>query len=90
VEASRRLLRIAAPVEFVSLVVLLVNLATAHWRAVSSLVGPVHGCAYLFVVIATARVPGATVRTRLSAIVPGVGGLIAVRRLSRVPTASRP
>jgi len=50
---SSRLLRAAAPVELISLALLLVNLATVHWQAVASLFGPVHGCAYLFVIGAT-------------------------------------
>ncbi|MEV6649649.1 hypothetical protein [Streptomyces sp. NPDC051219] len=51
-----------------------------HWPAVSSLTGPVQGCAYLFVVIAAHRAPGATAATRALALVPGVGGLLALRR----------
>ncbi|WP_327287642.1 hypothetical protein [Streptomyces sp. NBC_01198] len=34
--------RIAAHIELISLVVLLANLATAHVRSVSSLMGPTH------------------------------------------------
>ncbi|MFF5896836.1 DUF3817 domain-containing protein [Streptomyces argenteolus] len=74
-----RLLRISARAELVSLLVLLVNLATAHLPAVSSLMGPTHGCAYLFVVIATARTAGASRRMKLYSLVPGVGGLLALR-----------
>lgn len=77
-----RSLRVAAPIEFVSLLVLLVNLATVDWHPVASLVGPIHGCAYLFVAVVTLRAPGAVGWTRLSGLVPGVGGLIAIRRLS--------
>jgi hypothetical protein len=75
-----RLLRTAALVELLSLVLLLANLATVHWPPVASLLGPVHGCAYLFVIGATLRVT-ADLRTRLTAIVPGVGGLLVLRRL---------
>ena len=66
--------------EFVSLALLLVNLATVHWAAVASLLGPTHGCAYLFVIGATIRESRAT-STRLLAIVPGIGGLLVIRRL---------
>ncbi|MGW1466782.1 hypothetical protein ACWCPT_20830 [Streptomyces sp. NPDC002308] len=48
----RRPLRIAAHTELVSLIVMPANLATAHLRPISSLTGPTHGCAYLFVVAA--------------------------------------
>lgn len=76
------LLRASALVELSSLVLLLGNLATAHWPAVASLLGPVHGCAYLFVVGSAVRV-SPRLRTRLLAVVPGVGGLLVVRRLRR-------
>jgi hypothetical protein len=74
-------LRVTAKVEFASLVVLLVNLATVHWAAVASLLGPIHGCAYLLVIGAAVRATR-DVRTRLLSIVPGVGGLLAGRRLA--------
>ena len=73
-------LRIAATVEFVSLLVLLANLATVHLPAVSSLAGPVHGCAYLFAVVAVARDPRRTPAAVALALLPGVGALLAVRR----------
>jgi hypothetical protein len=73
-------LRIAAIVELATLFVLLTNLATVHWPQVSSLFGPTHGCAYLFVIILTVRQSRA-VRTRATAVVPGVGGLLVLRQL---------
>jgi hypothetical protein len=81
-------LRAAARVEFVSLVLLFANLATVHWAPVASLVGPIHGCAYLFVIGAAWRATG-DARTRLLSAVPGVGGLLAARRLTgqRLATA---
>ena len=74
------LLRSAALVEFLSLLLLLANLATVHWPPVASLLGPVHGCAYLFVIGATVQATRDR-RTRLTAVVPGIGGLLALRRL---------
>jgi hypothetical protein len=79
-----QLFRVAATVELVSLLVLLVNLATVHLPAVSSLCGPVHGCAYLFVVVATSRNPAAATATKVLAWVPGIGGLLVARRLTAV------
>ena len=79
-----KLLRTAAVVELASLVLLLTNLATVHWAPVASLLGPVHGCAYLFVIGATVRVT-ADLPTRLLAAVPGVGGLLVMRRLRHRP-----
>ena len=75
------LLRVAAGIELATLVVLLTNLATVHWPAVSSAVGPTHGCAYLFVVALTVGRSRVT-RTRLTALVPGVGGLLVLRQLA--------
>jgi hypothetical protein len=75
-----RLLRAAALVEFLSLILLLANLATVHWPPVASLLGPVHGCAYLYVIGATLRTTR-DLRTRLAAAVPGIGGLLVSRRL---------
>lgn len=81
-------LRVAAAVEFVSLAVLLVNLLTAHLPAITSLGGPTHGCAYLFVVVATLRHPAATRTTKLTAWIPGVGGLLVLRQLADAERAS--
>ncbi|MFE8912550.1 DUF3817 domain-containing protein [Streptomyces globisporus] len=78
-----RPLRIAAHVEFVSLIVMLGNLATVHFGPLSSLMGPVHGCAYLFVVVAAWRAEGAAAAARATALLPGAGGLLALRRLDR-------
>ena len=76
-----RWLRLASWAETVSLLVLLVNLTTAHADAVSSLMGPVHGSAYL-ATIATAFLLPLPRRTRLLTLVPGVGGLLALRRVA--------
>ncbi|WP_181765024.1 DUF3817 domain-containing protein [Streptomyces albidus (ex Kaewkla and Franco 2022)] len=81
-----RHLRIAAHAELISLIVLLANLFTVHVQPVSSLMGPTHGCAYLFVVCATWRLKQATPTTKLLALVPGAGGLLALRQLARVGT----
>ena len=80
-----RLLRTAALVELISLALLLLNLATVHWPTLASLFGPVHGCAYLFVIGATIHESRDT-PTRLLAIVPGIGGLLVIRRRRNAPT----
>jgi hypothetical protein len=81
--------RVAAVVECVSLVVLLVNLATAHLPVITSLGGPTHGLAYLVVVIATLRDPAASRVAKLLALVPGIGGLLVLRQL-RAGVPARP
>ncbi|WP_243787710.1 DUF3817 domain-containing protein [Saccharopolyspora gloriosae] len=73
-----RPLRTAAYVEAASLLVLLVNLATVHWDAVSSATGPVHGCAYLITIAATFAA-AAPARAKLAAFLPAIGGLLALR-----------
>jgi hypothetical protein len=52
--------RIAAGVEAASLVVLLDNLHDTHTKALTTLVGPLHGTAYLVVIAAIALAPTAT------------------------------
>jgi hypothetical protein len=52
-----RALRIAAGVEAVSLLALLVNVATVHTDVITSLGGPVHGTAYLAVIACTWLTP---------------------------------
>lgn len=76
-----RLLRIAAVTEAVTLKLLLINLATAHLPAVAAALGPLHGAAYLMVIVATLQCPGAPRAARWWAVLPGIGGLLAVRRL---------
>jgi hypothetical protein len=76
------LLRAAAIVELVSLAVLLTNLATVHVPAVASLVGPIHGCAYLLVIGAAWQLTRSA-RTTLLAVIPVIGGLLALRATSR-------
>ncbi|MFE1775816.1 DUF3817 domain-containing protein [Streptomyces sp. NPDC059008] len=83
VRHPHRALRIAAGVELATLVVMLANLATAHLPALSSLVGPTHGCAYLFTVVAVARTPRRTPPTIALSLLPGIGGCLALRRLTR-------
>lgn len=83
-----RHLRIAAHAELVSLIVMLANLFTVHLKPVSSLLGPTHGCAYLFVVIATWRLQEATPAAKVLALLPGIGGLLALRQLDHADTTA--
>jgi hypothetical protein len=78
-----RALAAAAAVEALSLAVLLVNRATLHLDPVTSLAGPVHGTAYLVVIGAVLLLPGAPRAARLLALVPGIGGTLALHRLRR-------
>ncbi|MFK4066073.1 hypothetical protein [Streptomyces sp. NPDC029674] len=88
-----RTLRIAAGAEAVSLVLLLTNLFTIHAGPLSSLLGPLHGTAYLVVIAATWMLPAVVPSdgTRWRALVPGAGGLLALRRIEdRVRASRRP
>ncbi|MBW5426113.1 hypothetical protein GKQ77_31915 [Streptomyces sp. BG9H] len=82
-----RTLRIAAAAEAASLALLLGNLLTVHAPALSALLGPLHGTAYLVVIATTWMTPAAaTPGTRWRALVPGIGGLLALRRIeARTP-----
>ncbi|WP_037807035.1 hypothetical protein [Streptomyces sp. NRRL S-1448] len=82
-----RPLRIAAHAELASLITMLANVFTVHLKPISSLMGPTHGCAYLFVVIATWRLQHVPADAKVLAVVPGIGGLLALRQLDRVDTA---
>ncbi|MGW6781620.1 hypothetical protein [Streptomyces sp. NPDC054987] len=84
-----RVLLVAARVEAASLALLLGNLLTVHAEAVASLGGPVHGTAYL-VVILTAWRATAEPGVRWRACVPGLGGLLALRQLRRAAAAPAP
>ena len=77
-----RFFRIAAFVEFVTLLVLLGNLATVHVRPVTSLFGPTHGCAYLVIVLATWRNGSAETIAKVLALLPGIGGYLVLRQLN--------
>ncbi|MBB2949046.1 hypothetical protein FB565_008851 [Actinoplanes lutulentus] len=77
----RRALEIAAIAELLSLSILLLNLATAHFPAITSLGGPVHGFAYLMVVILTVSEKTASTRAKLLSLTPGIGGLLALRQI---------
>ncbi|GAA4974195.1 hypothetical protein HD597_005232 [Nonomuraea thailandensis] len=75
-----RLLRMAATAEAVSLTILLTNLFTLHLETITSVAGPVHGIAYVTVIAAASLARTAT-GVRLRALIPGVGGLLALRHL---------
>ena len=83
-----RLLRIAAVVEFATLAALLVNLVTVHWAPVASLLGPIHGCAYLAVIGATWQLTKNRTN-RLLALLPGIGGLLVRDRSRASPPPGR-
>jgi hypothetical protein len=84
-----RWLRVAAGVEAVTVIALFVNLATVHLPAVASMLGPVHGTAYL-AGIALAWTGGLPRSARLLACVPAVGAWLAARAAGRESVRHRP
>ncbi|MEV6849002.1 DUF3817 domain-containing protein [Actinoplanes sp. NPDC051411] len=60
---------------------MLANLATVHISWIAALVGPLHGCAYLLVIGAVLQAT-AERRPRWLSLVPGVGGLLAERKVA--------
>ncbi|MFC8125918.1 hypothetical protein [Streptomyces sp. NPDC057302] len=81
-----RTLRIAAAVEALSLVVLLLNVFTIHAKPITSLGGPTHGTAYLVAIAMTWAIPAAAgTGARWLALIPGIGAMLALRKLGGVP-----
>lgn len=78
-----RWLRVTAVVEGASLLLLVVNLLTVHLVAVTSVAGPVHGGAWLATMAIAFLIPVPPL-SRWMSLLPGVGGLLAVRHASRV------
>ncbi|MFC9243820.1 hypothetical protein ACFT7S_07130 [Streptomyces sp. NPDC057136] len=86
-----RTLRFAAGIEALSLAALLGNLLSTHTPAISQLLGPLHGTAYLVVIAATSMIPPTlSSGARGRALIPGFGGLLALRQIRNCARASRP
>ncbi len=77
-----KVLKIAAAVEAVSVCLLFLNLFTVHWEAVSSVLGPTHGTAYLVTIVTALTTAGASTRAKVLSFVPAIGGYLALRNLS--------
>lgn len=81
-----RTLEVLSVLELLSIVVLLINLATVHVDGVASVLGPLHGALYLAVAVIALLGRGLMLRTRLMALIPVLGGvltLINVRKEAR-------
>lgn len=79
----RRLFDWLAVAETLTLVVLLVNLATSHNEAVTSTAGPIHGIFYITVIIVALLIPQLSNRIRLVAAIPAIGAPLAVWTMRR-------
>ena len=76
-----RWLRLLAAFEFASLMVLLGNVALLHNATLAAALGPVHGAAYLSVIIGLLIREATPARVRWLSVVPGIGGFLALRTL---------
>lgn len=83
-----RWLRVAAAVEAATVVVLLANLATVHVPVVATVLGPIHGTAYL-AGIALTWTAGLSRTARLLACIPAAGAWLAARTVTTEPAGSR-
>jgi hypothetical protein len=86
----RRALRVLGTAELTTLALLLLNLVTVHHRAISGVLGPVHGLAYTATIIAAMLVAGGRSQVWLRALVPGIGGLLAARAVNPHPAPGDP
>jgi hypothetical protein len=66
--------------------VLLVNIAAGNGQRIAAVFGPLQGLAWLVGVLATWRDPRRDSRAAACAVVPGIGGLLALRALDRADT----
>lgn len=76
-------MRIVSALELVSLVVILTNRFTVHSPAVTSSGGPVHGLLYVSTILFALVLPFPR-SAKWLAVVPGIGGILALRRAGRV------
>jgi hypothetical protein len=58
-------------------------MATANAQLIAALIGPAHGSAWLFGVVATWRDPHRTSGIAVLAAIPGIGAMLALRALGR-------
>lgn len=79
----RRLFDWLVIVETVTLVVLLVNIVTAHDEGITGSVGPVHGLLYVAVIIVALLIPKLPNRIRLVAAIPAIGAPLAAWMMRR-------
>jgi hypothetical protein len=78
-----RALEVLSILELLSVVVLLVNLATVHVEGVASALGPTHGALYLAVAVTALLGQGLLPRTRVLALVPVLGGVFTLMNVRR-------
>jgi hypothetical protein len=78
---NTRVLVLLAAIEFGTLLLLLANRATVHVPVVATILGPVHGCAYIAAIVTTTVHAGLLSRPTLLSVIPGIGATLAVADL---------
>ncbi|ORW58181.1 hypothetical protein B7435_03665 [Mycolicibacterium peregrinum] len=78
---SRRTLHAIGSIELLTLILMLLNLATVHVPAISKVLGPLHGFVYTATVVAAILLMNGMRRVWLLALIPGIGGLLAARAI---------
>ncbi|WP_216899106.1 hypothetical protein [Nocardia alni] len=78
----RHILQIIGAIEFITLLLMLANLATIHLPEVPRVLGPVHRLAYTGTIVTAILVRGGSHRVWLLSLIPGIGGILASRVVS--------
>lgn len=81
--AALMIMRVVSALELVSLVVIVLNRVTIHLPAITSSGGPLHGVLYISTIALALLLPFPRPAKWL-AVLPGVGGLLAIRHSRRV------
>lgn len=76
-------MRVIAAAELVSLLVILINRFTVHIPAITSSGGPIHGLLYVSTIVLALLLPFPR-SAKWLAVIPGIGGLLALRRARAV------
>ncbi|WP_449276604.1 hypothetical protein [Leucobacter sp. GX24907] len=86
----RSFLAVAGAVEVLTLVSMLVNLATVDSRSFAATIGPIHGLVWVGIIVVCLLSTRLTTRQRVIAALPIIGGILAAlalrKRSERAPS----
>ncbi|GAF46553.1 DUF3817 domain-containing protein [Rhodococcus wratislaviensis] len=83
-----RTLAVLSVLETVSVLALMINLATVHDTALADVLGPIHGALYLAVAVTALLGRGLTTWTRIGALVPVLSGPLTMVNLRQEPRSA--
>lgn len=78
-----RALSVLSALELISVLALLLNLATVHDATLARVLGPTHGALYLAVALTALLAPGLRTRTRVCAALPVLSGPLTMHQVRR-------